>query len=244
MKTLYPTPITCCFALASLAVTALAGTDSKDMRDVKDIKEVAAMPTPTPCEWTGFYVGLHAGGQIGDSETHDFATGRVFGYDEGGVNGGLQLGYNYQWNWLVLGPEFDVGYMNLNGTGTEARFPDIHGQTDSDFYTTLRGRVGVRLNCHGCWLVYATGGAIGANYTKRYHVDSNFFDARGNDFNWGYCVGGGVERMLCPHWSVKVEYLYFSLDDQSFGEPVNGVPVNFRAESRGHIIRAGLNYKF
>jgi opacity protein-like surface antigen len=43
---------------------------------------------------------------------------------------------------------------------------------------------------------------------------------------------------------VKAEYLYFSLDEQTFGEPVGGVPVNFRAESRGHILRAGLNYKF
>ena len=244
MKLLFRTSVSS-FAVAALAVTAFAGTDSKDIKNVKDIKEVAPMPSAPPaCDWTGFYVGLHAGGQIGDSETHDFATGRVFGYDEGGLNAGMQLGYNFQWNWLVLGPEFDVGYMNLNGNGREPRFPDARGETDSDFYTTLRGRIGAQFNCHGCWLVYATGGAIGANYTARYHVDPNFVDARGNDFNWGYCVGGGVERMLCPHWSAKVEYLYFSLDDQSFGEPINGVPVNFRAESRGHIIRAGLNYKF
>ena len=233
------------FALGSLATTALAGTDSKVLKDVKDIKEVAPMPAATPaCDWTGFYVGLHSGGQFGHSETHDFATGRDFGYDESGYNGGLQFGYNFQWHCLVFGPEFDVGYMNLNGRGSEPNFPDVHGETDSDFYTTLRGRVGVRLNCHGCWLVYATGGAMGANYTKRYHVDPNFFDARGNDFDWGYCVGGGVEREICPHFSVKLEYLYFALNDQGFPGDINGVPVDFRAQTFGHIIRAGVNYKF
>ena len=226
-----------------MALPVFAGTAS--LRDSKDIKEVAPMPAPSPtCDWTGFYLGLHAGGQFGHSETHDFATGRDFGYRECGFNGGLQLGYNFQWNWLVFGPEFDVGYMNLEGRGDEPRFSSVHGETDSDFYTTMRGRIGVRLSCHGCWLVYATGGAIGVNYTTRYHIDPNFFDARGNDFNWGYTVGGGVERKISPHWSVKAEYLYFSLNENSFGEPIGGVPIDFRAETTGHILRAGLNYAF
>ncbi|HJT80520.1 MAG TPA: outer membrane beta-barrel protein [Chthoniobacterales bacterium] len=231
------------FALTGVTAGAFAGTAS--LRDSKDVKQVVQEPTPAAmCDWTGPYVGVHAGGQFGDSVTHDFATGRVFGYDQSGFNGGLQVGYNFQWNWLVLGPEIDVGYMNVEGEGVEPRFPNVRGETDSDFYTTMRGRIGVRLNCGGCWLLYATGGAIGMNYTTRYHVDPNFFDARGNDFNWGYTVGGGVERKIGRHWSVKAEYLYFSTDEQSFGEPIAGVPVDFRAESRGHIIRGGLNYQF
>jgi outer membrane immunogenic protein len=227
---------------AQLSV-CLAGTDS--VRDSKDMKHVATEPPPVEmCDWTGFYLGVHSGGQFGHSATHDFATGRVFGYDESGFNGGLQLGYNFQWKWLVVGPEIDVGYMNLEGHGDEANFFGVHGETDSDFYTTMRGRVGVRLNCHGCWLVYATGGAIGVNYTTRFHVDPDFFDARGNDFAWGYTVGGGVERKIGRHWSVKAEYLYYSLDQHSFGAPLNGVPIDFRAETSGHILRAGLNYQF
>jgi outer membrane immunogenic protein len=233
-----------------LASTVLAGTDThdpKDSKDAKDAKIIApeSAPPPAPeCNWTGFYLGLHSGGQFGHSATHDFATGRVFGYDEAGFNGGLQLGYNFQWKWLVLGPEFDVGYMNLHGSGEEENFHGVHGETDSDFYTTMRGRVGVSLNCHGCWLVYATGGAIGLNYTNRFHVDPDFFDARGNDFNWGYTVGGGIERKICSHWSVKAEYLYFSLDEQNFGNFGSGVQAQFRAETRGHILRVGMNYQF
>jgi len=240
-------PITC-LAITSctlwgLALTALAGSDA--LRDSKDIKQVAVEPSPpTLCDWAGFYVGLHSGGQFGHSSTHDFATGRVFGYEESGFNGGLQLGYNFQWKWLVLGPEFDVGYMNLHGSGDEPNFSGIHGETDSDFYTTLRGRIGVTLNCHGCWLLYGTGGAIGVNYTTRYHIDPNFFDSRGNDFDWGYTIGGGVERKIGAHWSVKLEYLYFNLNEQSFGDPIAGAPVNFHAETMGHIVRAGINYRF
>ena len=248
MKQVLGRTIVAATAASLLALSAVAGTDTHDSKDVKEVKEMKQVapeaPLPPSCDWSGPYVGLHSGGQFGHSSTHDFITGRDFGYDESGFNGGLQLGYNFQWKWLVTGPEFDLGYMNLHGSGDEPRFTGVRGETDSDFYTTMRGRVGVRLDCHGCWLVYATGGAIGLNYTTRYRVEPNFFDSRGNNFSWGYTVGGGVERKIGGHWSVKAEYLYFSVGDQSFGEPINNVPVEFHAQTFGHIIRAGLNYQF
>src|ERR1700737_3897205 len=99
-----------------------------------------------------------------------------------GVPRGGAFGYNFQWHWLVTGPEFDIGYMDLQGSGDEFRFSRaVVGETDSDFYTTLRGRVGVALDC---WLIYATGGGIGVNYTTRYKDTNVPFDARGTDFNW------------------------------------------------------------
>jgi opacity protein-like surface antigen len=227
---------------ALFALTAFGGPEP--FPSGKEMKEVATMPPPPLCDWTGFYLGLHAGGEFGHSETADSAIDRRFGYTESGFNGGMQFGYNFQWHCLVIGPEFDVGYMSLHGNGQEPGFADVHAQTESDFYTTMRGRVGVRLNCGGCWLIYGTGGAIGVNYTGRFHVDPDFFDARGNDFDWGYTVGGGVERMVTRHWSIKMEYLYFSLDDLPFSNTGSGVTAHFDAETTGHIIRAGLNYKF
>src|SRR5439155_12426661 len=103
---------------SALATGAFAGTE---MYSGKESKAVAPAPTPTLCDWTGFYVGLHAGGQFGHSETGETFTveglgtemGPKFGYSESGFNGGGQFGYNWQWHCLVLGPEFDVGYMNL-----------------------------------------------------------------------------------------------------------------------------------
>src|ERR1700719_3309078 len=134
-----------CGVDAMLAALAVAGPVTSSE---KEMKEVAPAPAPSLCEWTGFYVGVHAGGEFGHSQTDDFATGRRFGYGESGFNGGMQFGYNYQWRWLVIGPEFDVGYMDLQGHGNEPGFGNlVHAETDSDFYTTLRGRVGVTLNC-------------------------------------------------------------------------------------------------
>jgi opacity protein-like surface antigen len=102
-----------------------------------------------------------------------------------------------------------------------------------------------------CWLVYATGGGIGVNLTKRFidHCSTGscgggVIDARDADFSWGYTVGGGIERMIGRHWTVKAEYLYFSLGDDHFSGVSGGTRYGFDAESKGHIVRAGLNYKF
>ena len=253
MKQLTYLTIAAC-AVFALVFTALGGPEP--MPTGKEMKQVA--PTPVPeCSWTGFYVGLHVGGQFGHSEDFDVhynAFDHPFGYSESGVIAGGQVGYNWQWNWLVLGPEFDLGYMNLDGSTVDPRSrrfgaSDTHASSDSDFYTTLRGRIGVALN-H--WLIYATGGGIGVNYETRFVDDCSIspcspgtVDAHKQEIDWGYTVGGGIEHMFNCHWSIKAEYLYFSLDDQDFSAPNNfGENQPFHGETTGHIVRAGLNYKF
>jgi len=57
-------------------------------------------------------------------------------------------------------------------------------------------------------------------------------------------LGGGIERMINRHWSIKAEYLYYKLDDQHFSGVFGGTRFGFNAETEGNIIRAGLNYKF
>ena len=236
-------------------MTAWAGTETYSG---KEMKQVAPTPTLPTCDWTGFYLGVHVGGQFGHSEDEDIdgynLPEKRWGYSESGVVAGGQFGYNWQWRWLVVGPEFDIGYMNLPGRGPEPGSPggDTHGESDGDFYTTLRGRVGVTLDWQGCWLIYGTGGAIGVNYTTRVIDDCvtgacgpDLLDGRRTDFDWGYTVGGGIERMIGRHWSIKAEYLYYNLDDQRFtARDSGGSTLNWRAETEGHIVRAGLNYKF
>ena len=156
--------------------------------------------------------------------------------------------------------------MNLDGAGhpqfNESSENDfITGRTDSDFYTTFRGRLGWASDWNGCGLLYGTGGGIRGNYETHYRLD-DVFNAGRTDFNWGYCVGGGIERQIMNrHWSIKPEYLYFNLDQQDFhqtvlitSEPMIGIGPRQQltetvrgscsGETFGHIIRAGLNYHF
>jgi hypothetical protein len=126
--------------------------------DYKETKSVAPVPA-AQCVWQGFYLGLHAGGEFGHSENldHNYNVGlngippdKPWGYGESGFVGGGQLGYNWQWQWLGLGPEIDLGYMNLNGSGLEPGFfQDTHGETESDFYAYTGS------DCH--FNIYANG---------------------------------------------------------------------------------------
>ncbi len=256
------------FASALLALTAVAGTES--LPSGKEMKEVAPLPPPPLCDWAGFYIGVHGGGQFGHSETNDldeyyFFAHHHFGYSESGFIGGGQAGYNFQFRKIVFGPEFDLGYMNLDGSGDEPQrqmsIGTASGETDSDFYVTLRGRVGYALDWHGCWLLYATGGAIGVNYHTRFVAEQlgmvNGTDASNKEFNWGPTVGGGIERQIGRRWSIKIEYLYFTLGEQSFSGAEERLRVpnaalrlplsevyRFEGETAGHIVRAGLNFHF
>ncbi len=221
-----------------------------------DSKEVASV-CPAPCDWNGFYLGANAGGQFGRSENRDLGNYNHpdlgWSYGESGFVGGGQFGFNWQRRWLVLGAEVENGFMNLDGRGKEPGFPgDTYGQTDSDFFATFRGRVGI---AYKCCLFYATGGAIAVDYHTSVtdHVFSqngpDTLDASREHFDWGYTVGGGVERMfqMCGRrWSVKLEYLYFNLQNQNFSAVSDngGGPYGWSAETEGHIVRAGLNYHF
>jgi outer membrane immunogenic protein len=267
MKQLIRLTILSC-ACAALALTAVAGPEP--LPSGKEMKQVAPAPPPE-CNWTGFYIGLNVGGQFGHAENTDVdgynsvsntisldTTDKPWGYDQSGVVAGGQVGYNYQWNWVVLGVEADGGYMNLDGSGREPdRFlmrNDVIGHSDSDFYTTVRGRLGFAF---GHWLFYGTGGGIGVNWETRVTDDcftgncgTGTINAHKEEFDWGWTGGGGVEYMLGCHWTVRAEYLRYQLDEQHFrGEDfISGVRAAgvFRWDARdeGNIIRGALNYKF
>ena len=224
---------------------------------------VAPAPPPPACEWSGFYLGASAGGQFGHSEDKDLGTDsitayndpdRPWGYHEDGVAASAQMGFNWQAGCFVFGPEVEAGYMDLKGRGVEPGSPgDTFGSSKSDIFTTFRGRVGFAA---GCWLIYGTGGAMGVNYTTSVtdnevipRTGPDRIDAHREAFDWGYTVGGGVERMFNAwghRWSVKVEYLHFNLDDQNFSATsANGFgPFHFHGDTEGHIVRAGFNYHF
>jgi outer membrane immunogenic protein len=258
MKQLTCLTIAACASLA-LALTAFGGPEP--LPSGKEMKQVAPAPPPE-CNWTGFYVGLNIGGQWGHAEDKDLDDynfdGKPWGYDQSGVIAGGQIGYNFQWNWIVLGIEGDLGYMNLDGRGTEPGSPggDTVGKSDSDFYTTIRGRVGF---AWGNWLFYGTGGGIGLNWDTEVRDDcfvspcgGGVTDAHKQEFDWGWTAGGGIEYMIGCHWTIRAEYLRFELGDQHFSAPNDiisppiGTTGNFgwRANAEGNIVRAALNYKF
>jgi outer membrane immunogenic protein len=111
-----------------------------------------------------------------------------------------------------------------------------------DYFGTLRGRYGYLFT--PTLLVYGTGGfAYGGTGTSSLTTTPG-----------GWAAGGGLECMFLPHWSLKVEYLYYELAKQTsnFGTLTQNFPggtgstavTHFTIEPKGGVVRVGVNYLF
>lgn len=206
--------------------------------------------------WSGYYGGVLFGAQFGRSSDKTGALGynadnEKWNYNESGLNTGFDFGYSYPWRKIFVGPEIEVGYLNVVGNGTQPSSPggDTVGKTSSDLYAALRARLGVDVKDY---LLFLTGGVMEVKYTSQI-VDScsiapcggGTVDAYNNSYVFGYTVGGGVEHKFTNNWSVKFEYLYFNLNNQQFSGATNlGNGYSWTAQTYGNIIRGGVNYYF
>ena len=223
---------------------------------------VAASP------WTGSYVGINAGWGWSDDTGGDFSgdkipgVGTQAGIDAGvfprrinvkydGFTGGVQAGYNWQWNSLVVGAEADINYADWAGlTNAPLLGPNVGAylfplSQKIDAFATVRGRLG-----YTPWdrtLLYLTGGfALGHAKTQFIMLSTNQPTFLGSETAWktGWTLGGGVEQKLSTRWSAKVEGLYYDLNN-AFVIAKNGSPFfgTIDAQYRGYLVRTGLNYK-
>jgi outer membrane immunogenic protein len=125
------------------------------------------------------------------------------------------------------------------------------------------------------FLIYATGGLARGNVKGDLNVDlRNDAFCCGNDIvppgvdhipgvgtfasidstRLGWTVGGGVEWMFVPSWSVKAEYLYYDLGSRDLNFPItihdnaSGLNATFnsatRVDFKGSIARVGINWHF
>jgi outer membrane immunogenic protein len=136
-----------------------------------DMPVKAAPPPPVAPihNWTGLYVGGHAGYAWGRSDgnlTFDLGAGPLAGIfdpshrtiDANGWLAGGQIGFNYQVDSLVFGLEADASWTNLKGSGsfnTADGFMNWAIQNRLDWFGTVRGRVGFAVNNI---LLYGTAG--------------------------------------------------------------------------------------
>ena len=208
--------------------------------------------------WTGLYAGAHLGGTWGTTTAHDLsrynALGDTWDADTSGFVAGAQAGYNWQWGPIVFGLEGDIGNLGLSGGGTTTFAPvafDTSSRTESDFYLTTRGRLGFLVDD---WLIYGTGGYIGAD-TRVSVIDTcttsppcgpSSINASDDSFRSGWTAGGGVEAALGGAWTAKAEYLYYDLGGESVSGLAAGTGPQFRwnLDTHGNVVRAGVNYKF
>jgi outer membrane immunogenic protein len=232
------------------AVSVIASTQMASAADL--LLPIKAPPPPPVFSWTGFYLGANLGdgwsashGPVTLSNNFGAVVPGFVNTDPKGAFGGIQAGYNYQWNWLVLGIEADIEAADIDSDRTSTvGVNQLVATRKVEDFGSIRGRAGVAFNQ---FLVYGTGGWGFANF-KRSMVVNGVAQLTGNAEENGYVVGGGVEYAFMPRWSVKAEYQYFRFNDYNPAGPVvppNGVTVFANPQNDSfHTVRVGLNYKF
>lgn len=218
-------------------------------------------------------------------------SGVISGASGGGFIGGVQLGYNWRLDNLggvVAGVEGDIqglAAQRSNSGLTGSLYNSILASGDTllnaaggrpssaQYLATLRGRLGYLVT--PTLLAYATGGFAFGGVNFNAMTSSLYTNAAGvqaqnaigytNFFNTqpGWAVGAGVEWMFTPHWSLKAEYLHFSLGGGNIATSVSAYPIGvanalggtgglpadwtiakFSSRVSGDIGRVGVNYHF
>jgi outer membrane immunogenic protein len=251
---------------SSIVVAAAAGSAVAPNAKAADIPVKAPKMVAAPAwNWTGFYVGGHLGAAWQDPRATgsyvDDAANRITVTNAAkstGFIGGAQIGYNWQTGIFVYGVEADISDLSSSGrvgqTAVAPNDPDafLTSSSETKWLGTVRGRLGVTF-FGGRTLAYATGGWA---YGHVVNTHTEVVAAAGNlTATWvessnrsGYAVGGGIEHMLTPNWTVRVEGLYVDLGDKTLLTPNTGTCVNVCDpvvfSNKMTTVRAGINYKF
>jgi outer membrane immunogenic protein len=201
--------------LASVAAVALLGVGAAQAADLPRggpvYQPMAPMPVST---WQGLYIGGHVGYQWGDVANSPF--------DPRGFAGGLQLGYDWQFDRWVIGAVTDI---QLTGADDSAAL----GTFSERWFGTTRARLGYS---YGNVLPYLTGGIAygGLKLATPGSTESKT--------HFGWTVGAGIEAKLTGGWSVFGEYLYMNLGDKTYA--LTGADHDYDSS----VVKLGVNYRF
>src|SRR5579859_7915580 len=212
-----------CFIITGLS--ALLCSTSVYAADLAAQTADPVPPVVTPYDWSGPYIGLHAGygwGRESDDQSRLFpltqptptATGTQANdkFDLSGFIGGAHAGYNYQINQFVIGVEGDIDYSNLNGSA-HAVYPGGIARTlklKTEWQGSARARFGYAFDNI---LVYATGGLAVAN------AKLSTAGAHSSNTHVGWTAGLGAEYAFTQNWIGRLEVRYSDFGKKGYDTP-------------------------
>ncbi len=229
-----------------------AGMKSARLILLATVSTMALATSASAQNWTGFYVGLNVGGAWNSAEFTDlgdgnkgfsFPAGQTFwSPDAGGFIVGGQIGFNWQVANIVYGIEADFNWANARAS---ASFPAQFAvaRTNLDRFATVRGRIG--FTASPVFLVYVTGGLAVAHIRDAWGNTPDGNDFVSNGTRAGWTLGGGIEYMFAPNWTVRLEGLFADFGHRDVVGPA-GCPGFYRS-TFAHtmaLVRGGFNFKW
>jgi outer membrane immunogenic protein len=230
-------------------------------------------------DWSGFYIGINGGYGWGTNTNPAISftdPGPLFigfpGYFAAGGNvmpnlrpqgfiGGGQIGYDKQFNNIVLGIVADFDGANINASATNivtplgGLGPLVTSQQSLseklDFLGTVRAKAGVAANN---WLFYGTGGFAYGRVKESISFDAPaaplFLDNSGSTTRGGWAGGAGVSYGW-SNWELGVEWMHYDLGRVSITAPTNapgfiipGASITASERVAGNVVRGVISYKF
>lgn len=153
----------------------------------------------------GFCSGVANGPTPGAGCT---SSGSEIGYS-------LRAGFDWQYGAWVFGVVGEVAKAEIGdaASGFSTTPASYTFEREIDYTVGARLRGGYAFDQ---FLVYATGGFAWAQVNRRFSTSNtaNSFTPWEDDSAQGYQVGAGAEMNLSPNWSVGLEYLQTSLEDE------------------------------
>jgi len=247
-------------AIAALGVLGIRAGSAADL----DVPVKGSPPPAPPFSWTGFYLGGNIGAGWGTSDTTllvdpslGFGVTGSFPFgtlSPSGILGGVQVGYNWQIDWIVLGIEGDFDGAAIKTTNSGCGNP-FFGQaslacsTNTDWLASVSGRVGGVVGDR--FLAYVKGGAAWKD-TKYSASETDTFDvllppgvtASSSAVRLGALLGFGLEYAFAAHWTGFIEYDYMDFGSQTVAFTATGLTANASITDKLSVIKTGVSYKF
>jgi outer membrane immunogenic protein len=201
-------------------------------------------PAPEEIDWGGLYIGAHAGYGWGNRDgcfttDDECEEGDDFDYDQKGWLAGAQIGYNFMIApSFLLGAEVDASLASIDGDleldGILAE--DKTGVGEYNWLASAKLRAGWAATDN--FLLYATGGLALAGFDYEDQFGCEFTQSRD-----GWLAGGGAEVKISSRASIKAEYNFINLGDESQPCTAFGIfPVHTEADADLHVVKFGFNY--
>jgi outer membrane immunogenic protein len=196
-------------------------------------------PIVVPFNWSGFYVGADIGYSWLNSNS-DFAGAGIPSNspDPTGVVGGVYVGYNVQFNQIVVGLEADVEATGVNGDDRSGAGLTSFTKLDENWQGSVRARVGYAFDN---FLPYITGGVAFSDWDIRSGPIGGPFTKNSESFT-GWTLGAGLEYAFTPNIIGRLEYRYTDYGDSS--DRIAAFPTTNRVDLKDNTVRVGIAYKF
>ena len=219
-------------ALAALVVSPALAADIR--QPPPPAYKAAPPPVLAVYNWSGCYLGGHAGGLFATKEWTSAGGVDLGSHDANSYLAGAQVGCNIQVNNWVFGVQGDYAYTDAEGSNVAV--DGFTNRSKIESLSSVTGRIGL---AYDRFLGYVKGG--GAWEQDNYDFTNGVISATASELRSGWTVGVGAEYAFTNYVTWFVEYNYYD-----FGNRANtfsdGTVIDIKETK--NVVKGGFNFKF